>query len=153
MNTVTKLFLAVVALGCFSLTIQAQSEVKAAVEKYNQAFRSKDVATIKKLLADDVLLYEHSVRNVGLADVFENHLKPEITEFEDVKAEFTDVRITSGKEMALVTRQYKIQGKMRGKEITAAGNETMVWKKVGKVWKLAHIHYSHPCPRPAPQPQ
>lgn len=153
MNTVTKLFLAVVALGCLSFPAQAQSDVKAAVEKYNLAFRSKDVATIRNLLADDVLLYEHSVRNVGLADVFENHLKPEIIEFEDLKAEFTDVRITSGKEMALVTRQYKIQGKMRGKEITAAGNETMVWKKVGKVWKLAHIHYSHPCPRPAPQPQ
>ncbi|MBS1806656.1 MAG: nuclear transport factor 2 family protein [Acidobacteria bacterium] len=152
MNTVTKLFLAVVALGCLSFPAQAQ-DVKAAVEKYNSAFRSKDVATIKTLLADDVLLYEHSVRNVGLADVFENHLKPEIIEFEDLKAEFTDVRITAGKEMALITRQYKIQGKMRGKEITAAGNETMVWKKVGKEWKLAHIHYSHPCPRPATQPQ
>ncbi|MBL8202731.1 MAG: nuclear transport factor 2 family protein [Blastocatellia bacterium] len=153
MNTVTKLFLAVVALGCLSFPAQAQSDVKAAVEKYNSAFRSKDVTTIRKLLADDVLLYEHSVRNIGLADVFENHLKPEIIEFEDLKAEFTDVRTTSGKEMALVTRQYKIQGKMRGKEITAAGNETMVWKKVGKEWKLAHIHYSHPCPRPAAQPQ
>lgn len=123
MNTITKLFLAALALGCLSLPAQAQSEVKTAVEKYNQAFRSKDVATIRTLLADDVLLYEHSVRNVGLADVFENHLKPEIVEFEDVKAEFTDVRITSGKDLALVTRQYKIQGKLRGKEITAAGNE------------------------------
>jgi hypothetical protein len=24
-----------------------------------------------------------------------------------------------------------------------------VWKKVGAEWKVAHIHYSHPCPKPA----
>jgi len=129
------------------------SGVDAALAKYDQAFRGKDVATIRNLLADDVLLYEHSVRNVGLADVFDNHLKPEISEFEDMKAEFTDVRITPGGNMALVTRQYKIEGKMRGRDITAAGNETMVWKKVGSEWKIAHIHYSHPCPRPAAQPK
>jgi len=98
--------------------------VEAALAKYDQAFRGKDVGVIRNLLAEDVLLYEHSVRNAGLADVFDNHLKPEISGFEDMKAEFTDVRITPGADVALVTRQYKIEGKMRGREITAAGNET-----------------------------
>ncbi|MCI0486587.1 MAG: nuclear transport factor 2 family protein [Blastocatellia bacterium] len=148
MKIAARLFL--FALTVSALTTPAQeSSVAAAVEKYNQAFRSKDVATIRGLLADDVLLYEHSVRNDGLADVFEKHLKPEILEFEDMKAEFSDVRITPGADLALVTRQYKIQGKFRGRDITATGNETMVWKKVGGEWKIAHIHYSHPCPRPA----
>jgi len=127
------------------------SGVDAALARYDQAFRGKDVATIRNLLADDVLLYEHSVRNDGLADVFDNHLKPEISGFEDMKAEFTDVRITPGADLALVTRRYKIEGKLQGRDIAAAGNETMVWKKVGSEWKIAHIHYSHPCPRPAAQ--
>jgi hypothetical protein len=47
------------------------------------------------------------VRNIGLADGFENHLKPKIIGFEDMKAEFTDMRITPGTDMALVIRQYK----------------------------------------------
>jgi hypothetical protein len=61
--------------------------VGAAIARYDRAFRSKDVATVRNLLADDVLLYEHSVRNKGLADVFDNHLKPEIMGFEDIKAD------------------------------------------------------------------
>ena len=40
------------------------------------------------------ILYEHSVRNAGREDVFENHLKPEILEFHDMQLEFSDIRIT-----------------------------------------------------------
>jgi ketosteroid isomerase-like protein len=121
---------------------------KTALEKYDKAFRTKDTETIKALLAPDVLLYEHSVHNDGLQDVFENHLKPEIVEFEDMALELSDVRVTPGADLVLVTRQYTIRGKLRGRDINAGGNETMVWKKVGAEWKVAHIHYSHPCPRP-----
>jgi len=130
-------------------TVSAQdTSLKAALEKYDRAFRAKDTETIKGLLAPDVLLYEHSARNDGLQDVFENHLKPEIVEFEDLQLEFSDLRVTSGTDLALVTRQYTIRGKLRGRDINAGGNETMVWKKVGAEWKIRHIHYSHPCPRP-----
>ena len=130
------------------LIAQAQNSGAAkALATYDKAFRTKDVDTIRRLLADDIVLYEHSVRNIGVQDAFDNHLKPEILAFQDLTAEFSDVKITPTENMALVTRQYKIQGKMNDKEITAAGNETMVWKKVGSDWKLAHIHYSHPCPK------
>ncbi len=132
----------------FLMVAAQDASFKAALEKYDLAFRTKDTETIKRLLAHDVLLYEHSVRNDGLEDVFENHLKPEIVGFEDLTIELSDVRITPAAGLALVTRQYKIQGKLRGREINAGGNETMVWKKVGAEWKVAHIHYSHPCPRP-----
>lgn len=127
----------------------AQPTVKEALARYDTAFRTKDVATIHGLLSDDVLLYEHSVRNDGREDVFENHLKPEILEFQDMKLDFSDVRLSSGDDFALVTRNYRLQGTHDGKPVNASGNETMVWKKVGADWKVAHIHYSHPCPKPA----
>lgn len=129
-------------------TPAAESQLKAAIEKYDRAFRAKDTETIKGLLAQDVLLYEHSVRNDGLQDVFENHLKPEITEFQDLQLDFSDVRATPGADLALVTRQYRVRGKLGERVIDATGNETMVWKKVAGSWKIAHIHYSHACPRP-----
>lgn len=140
----------VLAVGSHAQAPAGNSQLKAAIEKYDRAVQAKDVETVRGLLAPDVLLYEHSVRNDGLQDVFENHLKPEITEFEDMKMEFSDVRMTPGSDLALVTRQYKIQGKLRGREINATGNETMAWKRIGPDWKIIHIHYSHPCPRPSP---
>ena len=135
-----------VLLVAFYLSAQT-NDISAVVASYDRAFRSKDVETIRKLLADDIVIYEHSVQNMGIAEAFEKHLRPEIQAFENIQAEFTGMKITPGSDMALVTRQYKIQGRVRGKDTTAAGNETMVWKNVGGQWKLAHIHYSHPCPQ------
>ena len=139
--------LAVILLWQPQATV-GDSKLQAAIEKYDRAVATKDVATVRTLLAPDVLLYEHSVRNDGIDDVFENHLKPEIVEFEDMKMEFSDARLDSGSDFGLLTRQYHLQGKLKGREINATGNETMVWKKLGRDWKIIHIHYSHPCPRP-----
>ncbi len=142
-----------VVLGGGFLALNAQdAPQKLAQEKYDQAFRAKDVEAIRGLLAPDVLLYEHSVRNDGVQDVFENHLKPEILAFEDMQPEFSDVRVTAASDLAVLTRQYTIRGKLRGREINAKGNETMVWKKLGSDWKIVHIHYSHACPRPQTAP-
>jgi len=140
--------LAVILLWQPQATV-GDSKLQAAIEKYDRAVATKDVATVRTLLAPDVLLYEHSVRNDGIDDVFENHLKPEIVEFEEMKMEFSDARLDSGADFGLHTRQYHLQGKLKGREINAKGNETMVWKRIGSDWKIVHIHYSHPCPRPA----
>ncbi|MEP7344043.1 MAG: nuclear transport factor 2 family protein [Gemmatimonadaceae bacterium] len=126
-----------------------EQEVRAAVERYNAAFTSKDLPTLKSLLASEIILFEHSVRNIGLDDVWENHLRPEVSEFNDAKAEFTEVRITATPELALVTRKYAISATMKGKPIDARGNETMVWARRDGKWLVTHIHYSHPCPRPS----
>ena len=38
----------------------------------------------------------------------------------------------------LLMRQYRVRGKLGERNIDATGNETMVWKKVGGQWKIAH---------------
>ena len=138
----------ILALAAPALAQSPEAEVRAAVAEYNRAMVQKDLPALKALLAPDIMLYEHSVRNIGLDDVWDHHLRPEVEGFENMKAEFTDVRVTAGPEMALVTRQYSIQATMKGRPIDARGNETMVWVRRGGAWRVAHIHYSHPCPRP-----
>lgn len=130
----------------------AEQNVRAAVEAYNRAFVGKDLPALKALLAPDIVLYEHSVRNIGLDDVWEHHLRPEVAAFEGTKADFTDVRVWVSNDLALVTRQYAITATMNGRPIDARGNETMGWALRDGAWKVVHIHYSHPCPRPAPPP-
>ena len=142
-----------IALAGLPAAEAQDADLNQAIERYNRAFKAKDVETIKTLLAPEVLLYEHSVRNDGLQDVFENHLKPEIVEFENLQLDFSDLRVTPGADLALVTRQYKISGRLRGRDISAGGNETMVWRRKATEWKIVHIHYSHPCPRPASPPK
>ena len=126
-----------------------EQQVRDAVESYNRAFVTKDLAALKALLAPDIVLYEHSVKNIGLDDVWDHHLRPEVEAFQDTKAEFTDVKVWAVQDMALVTRQYAIAATMNGRPIDARGNETMVWTRRDGAWRVTHIHYSHPCPKPA----
>ena len=129
-----------------------EQQVRTAVDAYNRAFTQKDLSSLKALLAPDIVLYEHSVKNIGIDDVWENHLRPEVSEFEDMRASFTDVRVSATADMALVTRQYAIAATMKGKPIEAKGNETMVWSKRDGSWKVTHIHYSKPCALPPGSP-
>lgn len=126
-----------------------EQQVRDAVESYNRAFVTKDLTALKALLAPDIVLYEHSVKNIGLDDVWDHHLRPEVEAFQDTKAEFTDVKVWAVQDMALVTRQYAITATMNGRPIDARGNETMVWTRRDGAWRVTHIHYSHPCPKPA----
>ena len=142
------LVLAALLLPSLTAAQSPEADVRAAVERYNAALIAGDLSALKTLLAPDIVLYEHSVRNIGLEDVWENHLRPEVEGFKNTKAAFTDVRVWMDGDVALVTRQYSIQAVMNGKPIDARGNETMGWRRSAKGWQVVHIHYSHPCPRP-----
>ena len=150
MNLRSLVTLAAVVSALHQLDAQTpEAEVRAAVERYNAALVAKDLPTLKGLLAPDIILYEHSVKNIGLDDVWNNHLRPEVEAFENTKAAFTDVHVWTNADLAIVTRQYSIQTTMNGRAIDARGNETMGWAKRNGKWMVVHIHYSHPCPRPA----
>ncbi len=125
-----------------------EDSVRKALRAYDEAVAKKDVETVRTFLAPELLLYEHSVRNDGAKDAFENHLKPEILEADGLQLSFSDVRVTASSGLALVTRQYQVKGTFQGKVVDSTGNETQVWKQTDGQWKLIHTHYSHPCPRP-----
>jgi ketosteroid isomerase-like protein len=143
--------LAAIALAAPAQTrAQDTAGVRAAVTRYNEAMIHKDLPALKAMLAPDIVVYEHSVRNIGLDDAWENHLRPEVEEMQNMTASFTDERFWVSGDVALVTRQYSIQATMNGKPIDARGNETMGWMRRDGIWRVVHIHYSHPCLRPAP---
>lgn len=143
------LLMSVICIAASPASAQsAEAAVRTVVEQYNHAFTTRNLVVLRSLLAEDIVLYEHSVRNVGIADVWDNHLRPEVDAFMNTKATFTNVRVMADSNMALVTREYDIRATVKGKPITAAGNETMVWVRQNSRWVVKHIHYSHPCARP-----
>jgi ketosteroid isomerase-like protein len=147
---VKHLFLTFLLLVVTPLALVAQNEktsVEKALQAYDQAVAKKDVETVRQLLAPDLLVYEHSVRNDGAQDAFENHLKPEILDTEGLQLSFSDLRVTTSSGLALVTRQYRVKGRSEGKAFDSTGNETLVWKRMDGQWKIIHIHYSHACPK------
>jgi len=148
-NPMKQMFLAfalTIALPLLTFAKGEEDSVRKALDAYDQAVAKKDVDTVRMLLAPEMLLYEHSVRNDGAKDAFENHLKPEILEG-GLQLSFSDLRVTASSGLGLVTRQYRVKGTFEGKAVDSTGNETQVWKLANGQWKILHIHYSHPCPR------
>ena len=142
-------FALTIALPLLTFANGEEDSVRKALDAYDQAVAKKDVDTVRMLLAPEMLLYEHSVRNDGATDAFENHLKPEILEG-GLQLSFSDIRVTASSGLALVTRQYRVKGTLEGKVVDSTGNETQVWKLADGQWKILHIHYSHACPRTKP---
>jgi len=61
----------------------------------------------------------------------------------NVKLETSNVNVTMlGKDAALVTFLWKQSQDYDGKPETASGRTTLVYKKVGKDWKIIHVHTS-----------
>ena len=151
-NPMKQMFLAfalTIALPLLTFAKGEEDSVRKALDAYDQAVAKKDVDTVRMLLAPEMLLYEHTVRNDGAKDAFENHLKPEILEG-GLQLSFSDLRVTASSGLALITRQYRVKGTFEGKAVDSTGNETQVWKLTDGQWKILHIHYSHACPRTKP---
>ena len=145
-------FLLMAVLPLVARASSQEDSVRKALRAYDEAVAKKDVETVRTFLAPELLLYEHSVRNDGAKDAFENHLKPEILEGDGLQLSFSDLRVTANSGLALVTRQYQVKGTFQGKAVDSTGNETQVWKQTDGQWKLIHIHYSHACPKPKTAP-
>jgi ketosteroid isomerase-like protein len=141
-------FLLAAALPAIASAIPVEDSLRKTLAIYDEAVAKKDVETVRTLLAPELLLYEHSVRNDGAKDAFENHLKPEILEADGLQSSFSDLRVTANSGLALITRQYRVKGTFEGKAVDSTGNETQVWKQADGQWRLIHIHYSHACPKP-----
>ena len=69
-------FALTIALPLLTSANGEENSVRKALDAYDQAVAKKDVETVRTLLAPEMLLYEHSVRNDGAKDAFDNHLKP-----------------------------------------------------------------------------
>src|SRR6478672_10318275 len=85
----------------------------------------------------------------GWQQVRENR-KSSYPEIKDVKLDVRDVAVTMlGRDGAVVTCQWTQSQTYKGNPETAAGRMTLVFKRVGTMWKAIHLHSSPETPNPA----
>lgn len=131
-----------------SVDLRGRAEAKVnfvkALEAYDKAFQSRDLIALKKILADDVVMFEQGAQNLGREDVLNRHLGPELQSFQELTASYSNLRVRESGNMATVTRQFSIKAKKQGRPLAFRGSETQGWEFREGVWVLAHIHYSFP---------
>jgi ketosteroid isomerase-like protein/hydrogenase/urease accessory protein HupE len=122
----------------------APVELERALTAYDRAFEGRDVLALWELFAEDIILVEQGTQNVGREDALGKHLGPDLQAFQQLSAEYTDVRVQQVSGAAIRTRRFAVKGKLPNRFFHARGYETQNWALRDGGWKLVHMHWSFP---------
>jgi len=121
------------------------AKIKAWLQSYDQAFNAKDLDRLAAFYHPDVTIFEGGSVNNGWADYRDNHLGPELKEFQNLQFSLSNIRpylLADGKS-AYVTAEYSLKARLKERDIDAEGLETLVLLKGGNgAWKIRHSHTS-----------
>jgi ketosteroid isomerase-like protein len=150
--------LAAVVLGGTVQAADEAAEIRTFLEAYDRAFVAKDLDRLAAFYHPDVTIFEGGGINRGWADYRDNHLGPELADFEGLEFVHRDVTpklFGSGGPVAYVTSEYHLKARVKDRQIDGAGIETLVLVRDDKgAWKIRHSHTSsrrRPPASPAPQ--
>ena len=129
--------------------VQAADEVadiRTFLEAYDRAFAAKDLERLATLYHPDVTIFEGGGVNRGWADYRDNHLGPELAEFEGLEFIHREVApnpLGSEGRIAYVTSEYHLKATVKGRAIDATGLETLVLARDDRgAWRIRHSHTS-----------
>lgn len=124
----------------------ATATITAWLQSYDAAFKARDLERLAAFYHTDVTIFEGGSTNDGWADYRDNHLGPELKEFEGLEFGHFNVmpHVLGGDgKTAYVTGEYRLKARVAGRDIDAAGLETLVLvKDASGNWKIRHSHTS-----------
>lgn len=122
------------------------------------AVEKGDLSALDKIWAnsEDVTVFESGHANYGWTDYRNNHLAPELKEFQNTKYSFSDLKIKVDGKTAWATFKYALEASIGGRNIQSGGLATAVLEKRDGRWQIVHWHSSAPrrqaSPTPTPTP-
>ena len=115
---------------------------EAVVDAFGDALAAKDEATVRALLAADVLIYEAGGAERSLEEYAGHHMGGDMAFVAAMERQLTDRKVFLAGDFAIVTSMGTTKGSFREREINLLGTETMVLEKRHGNWVITHIHWS-----------
>lgn len=123
----------------------------ATVNAFADALRKGDAATVTRLLAPDVLIYESGGQEASRDEYASHHMKGDMTFLASAQIEKLDQKAFVQGDIAVVATRSRIAGASKDKSIDVLGTETITLKKAGGTWQIVHVHWSSRPRNPAPK--
>lgn len=117
----------------------AQHEVVAVLEATFAATESADYAALDELFAEDVTIIEGAGINRTWADYRDNHLKPELEEFESFSYQPREIEARVIGDWAWAIFEYDLEIKMGEREIDRVGRGTAILERRDGRWVIQHM--------------
>lgn len=141
------LALSLTALGQKKTTVKTDSskDVRAAFDRLIDGIKTADAAKVMSVYnqSEDILFFNNNGSVTRGWEQMKTNRESAYKNVSNVSLEPTGVRIEMlGANSAYLTCKWKQQQEFGGKLETASGRMTLVFQKIGKEWKVVHLHTS-----------
>ena len=135
-------FLIVIVSAAAMVGAQSKDlELVAFFKEYDAAFNAKDLTRLAKLYHADVTIFEGSGINRGWVDYRDNHLGPELKQFQNLQWAHSNLVVhVLSDSSAYVTAEYSIKYQSGDRAVESGGIATHVFVKEQGQWKIRHSH-------------
>jgi len=124
------------------MMVNTDTEVGEVVAELHTALRSSDEATIRSILADNVLIFEGSGAERSLEEYASHHMKSDMKFLKHMATELLERNIMIHGDVAISSSRSKMTGKYKNKDFNKVTVETLVLKKNSDGWKVIRVHWS-----------
>lgn len=114
----------------------------AVVDAFHAALRRGDTGAAANLLANDALIFEGGGVERSKAEYASHHLAADSAYTRAVPSVLTRRAGGSNGSIAWIASEGRSTGRYKGKDVDRVTAETMVLRRFGRAWKIAHIHWS-----------
>ncbi|MDP9422056.1 MAG: nuclear transport factor 2 family protein [Pseudomonadota bacterium] len=114
----------------------------AVVDAFHAALRRGDTKAALSHLAENALIYEAGGVERGRQEYASHHLGADSAFAQAVPGQVTRRAGQAVGNIAWIATEGRTTGTYKGKAVDRVTTETMVLRRVGRAWKIAHIHWS-----------
>jgi ketosteroid isomerase-like protein len=114
----------------------------ATVDAFHAALRRGDTRSAAALLAEDALIFEAGGVERTKAEYSAHHLAADAAFSRSVPSVVTRRTGNSNGMLAWIASEGRTTGTYKGKAVDRITAETMVLRRVGRAWRIVHIHWS-----------
>jgi ketosteroid isomerase-like protein len=117
-------------------------EAAATVDAFHAALGRGDTKAALAYVADDALIFEEGRAERSKAEYASHHLAADAAFSKAVPAVRLRRTGHSAGNLAWVGTESRVKGSFRGRDVDRVMVETMVLRRAGGKWLIAHIHWS-----------
>jgi len=114
-----------------------------AVLQFHKALKDGDKATVKRLLADKVMIFEGGGVERSEAEYEHHHMSADMAYLKEMSVKTLEHHVTVSGTSAVSLSRSKVNGTYKGKIVDREGMETITLQKHDDAWLITHIHWSN----------
>lgn len=118
----------------------------ATVDAFHAALERGDTRSAESLLDDDALIFEEGGAERSKAEYAAHHLPADAAFSKLVHSNVVRRSGGSNGALAWIATEGRMTGTYKGKPVDRVTTETMLLRRVGRAWKIVHIHWSSGAP-------